>query len=287
MKYLIWILAVLLAVFLLFIGLYINDSSNGEDIYIPLKEDIITIREDIIEDIEENKNNGLSDNKSTTNSSIRAVTNNETQETHTDDDTPSELNEDFSLNVVTNPYATFISRNQDYVGWINIDGTPIDYPVVKGSDNDYYLNHNFDNKSDERGAIFMDYRNFGQGLDNHTIIYGHTMRNGTMFGSLENYMKEDYIEEHPIIELTDLYTERRYKIISVYYAKADPELLDRQPSNGMDSYLEDLRTRSMVDIDNIDTGSTQLLTLVTCSYEVNDGRYFIHALEVTDDETDI
>lgn len=183
-------------------------------------------------------------------------------------------------NIEKNPYATLFEANSDYVGWIEIENTAISYPILKGKDNGFYLDRGFDKAYDTRGSIFMDYRNFGQGFDQHTILYGHNMKDGSMFGELQAYKDPEFMEDNPYIILEDLYEKRTFKIISVYYDKADPELLQLQFKEGIEAYVMDLAGRSDYEVDTEGLELTTLLTLVTCSYEVDDGRYFLHAIEI-------
>lgn len=194
------------------------------------------------------------------------------------------LEDSIEIEVKDNPHMTFISQNSDYVGWITINDTKVDYPIVKGQNNDYYLKQNFDKDYDERGSIYMDYRNIGQGLDKHTIVYGHNMKDKTMFGDLSYYMDKTFLDEHPVIIIEDLYKTRTYEIFSVYYAEADGSLLELAfDEAGYYDYINSLLSRSMVDVAEMnatDYNSNSLLTLITCGYEVEDGRYFVHAIEV-------
>ena len=91
-------------------------------------------------------------------------------------------------------YSEYVEQNPETVGWITIPGTQINFPVVQSVDNEYYLSHTFDHKSDKRGAIYMDYRNNAVDLDANTIIYGHNMKNGTMFSSLKNVLNSEWKE---------------------------------------------------------------------------------------------
>ena len=101
-----------------------------------------------------------------------------------------------------------LSINSDYVCWIKIDGTEIDYPVVRGNDNEKYLNLSFSGEENFAGAIFMDYRNSGDIIARdageafpHIIIYGHNIKRGGMFGGLRKFLDEQYMKEHPVITL--------------------------------------------------------------------------------------
>lgn len=99
------------------------------------------------------------------------------------------------------PIEELIKMNEDFIGWISIKGH-IEYPVVRGLDNDKYIYTTFSGESNKAGAIFMDYRNEG-GFDDHiTILFGHRMRNGTMFAPLVNYINRSFLQENQIINIT-------------------------------------------------------------------------------------
>lgn len=183
-------------------------------------------------------------------------------------------------NTKESPFEDYFELNTDYVGWISIEGTGVNAPIVKGRDNEFYLDRGFDKTYSVKGSIFMDYRNFGQGFDSHTIIYGHNMKDGSMFGELDNYMDQAYLESNPVITIEDLYNLRRFEVVSVYYESAETALLELNPDDDYENYFNLVMDKSMVlkDVNGLD--GRKLLTLVTCSYEVDDGRYFIHALEI-------
>lgn len=86
--------------------------------------------------------------------------------------------------------------NKDTVGWLECEGTKVDYPIVKGNDNDYYLHHNIKKEDSLSGTIFMDYRNNKDFKDDVTVLYGHNMRNDSMFGSLSEYDNQSYYNKH-------------------------------------------------------------------------------------------
>lgn len=179
-----------------------------------------------------------------------------------------------------NKNSEYLAINSDFTGWITIADTVIDYPIVRGSDNEFYLNRNIYKKSSDAGAIFMDYRNIGQFNDQHTIIYGHYMKNGTMFGGLHEYKEETYFKTHDKIKLSGLYGEKTYTIFSVYIVSADDYKLEIDFIGGnYENYVQSLWSISMHKKDFIFNEDKALLTLATCSYELENGRIVIHAIE--------
>lgn len=184
--------------------------------------------------------------------------------------------EDHSFVYNKNPNLTYLQINSDYIGWITIEGTRIDFPIVRGKDNQYYLDHDFYQSENKYGAIFMDYRNLGNFLDAHTIIYGHTLKDDEMFADLKNYLSQDFLLNHAIITLEGLYETKEYEIISVYEEKASEIDINLQSVD--QAYIETLIEQSLFDLEPIKTNG-KLLTLATCTYSIEDGRLIIHALE--------
>lgn len=181
----------------------------------------------------------------------------------------------------TNPNARWLALNPDYSGWIRLPGTSIDYPFVRGSDNEEYLKKDFYGKPARAGTIFLDYRNVGGAGEAHTLLYGHNMKNGTMFHDLVKYHAEGFLEENPLITLSDLYGTRTYRIFSVYEVSAEDYTLPLNFDTPADyrRFLDDLARRSLHEVEPFPMEG-QLLSLITCSYGVENGRTIVHALAV-------
>ncbi len=180
-----------------------------------------------------------------------------------------------------NPNAPWLAINPDFAGWIRVAGTRIDYPYVRGNDNEEYLKTDFYGQPAKAGTVFLDYRNLGGSGEAHTMLYGHNMKNGTMFHDLVKYHDADFLRENPIITLTDLYGERTYRIFSVYEISADDYTLPLEFATPADytTLLQDLSRRSMHEAGPL-PGESQLLSLITCSYGVDNGRTIVHAMAV-------
>jgi len=180
-----------------------------------------------------------------------------------------------------NENAKWLDINPDYFGWIKIAGTNIDYPFVRSHDNKDYLTLDFNGNYSDAGTLFMDYRNLGNFNDQHTIIYGHYMKNETLFHNLTLYHEKDYYEENQVIEIAGLYETKTYKIFSVYEISADDYAftLDFAEESDFQNYLETLQDLSRHTTDFEVDGAKRLLSLVTCSYGVGNGRTIVHAIE--------
>ena len=170
------------------------------------------------------------------------------------------------------------SINSDYQFWINVEGTNIDYPVVKGSDNDFYLNHDFNKNYLPAGSIFLDYRNDFE-TDYNTVIYGHHMRNSTMFGQMEKFKKEDFFEKNKTITLTSKDDIYEYEIfaIGVYDADFGYNAVDFNDEDDFKIFLDKILSKSMYSR-NIVNSSDKIITLSTCSYEYDNARTAIFAV---------
>lgn len=172
--------------------------------------------------------------------------------------------------------------NADIVGWIRIEGTKIDYPVVKGSDNVFYLNRNIKKGWAVRGAIFMDYRNAEGGDDLNTLIYGHHMKDGSMFGSLAKYKDASFYGEHPYIVLDYPGATTKWQIFSVYVSRSEDELVKTafRDDEEFADYVLNNAAKSMYDTKVEVVGNEPILTLLTCTYEFDDARLVLHAKQI-------
>ena len=130
------------------------------------------------------------------------------------DENPSDENTNINWPAVD--FAALKEINPDIVAWVYIEGTEINYPVVQGTDNQYYLKHLFNGKWNSSGCIFLDRRNEPDFSDRHSIIYGHHMKNGTMFSGLTQYKKQEFYQAHPTILLITPEQNIRVEIFAGY-----------------------------------------------------------------------
>ena len=169
--------------------------------------------------------------------------------------------------------------NEDYVGWLDILGTSVSYPIVKGEDNKFYLKHNFFRERDFVGSIFMDYQNSKVGLDKNTIIYGHNMKDKSMFGSLKSYLDEEFYKKHKYLTFT-LPNNQTYKgfIFSVYSTnKVEWLKTDFRESVDFASYLGSIKNQSVLQTQTEVGEEDFILTLSTCTDRGDDERIIVHA----------
>ena len=127
---------------------------------------------------------------------------------------------------VNEKYAALYAENNDFIGWINIPGTNIDYPVMQTDDNDYYLHRNFDREDEFSGTLFVDYRAkiTADSMPHNATIYGHNMLYKYQFSALNNYKSDiEFLKHSPVISFDTLYHNNKYKIISVFVANWQSE----------------------------------------------------------------
>ena len=168
------------------------------------------------------------------------------------------------------------SKNKDIVAWIYSEGTPINYPVVQSKDNDYYLRRLLDGTYNQGGTIFMDSRNNRNFEDYNTIIYGHNMKNNTMFGTLINYKKQEYFNEHPYIYL---FTEsKKYKIelFAGYVTSSKNDIYNfPQNINTNEKLIKTAKEKSTFKSNTNVISEDKIITFSTCSYDFEDARYVL------------
>lgn len=170
--------------------------------------------------------------------------------------------------------------NQDIIGWIMIPGTELSYPLLKGEDNRYYLIRDWKKERSSGGAIFVEETNNPDLTDFHTIIYGHRMRNGSMFAALKDYQDQDFWREHPSIYLADAEGVSRYDIFSAGEVNVN-SLIFR--TDITESHLEEELLKCCVETSVIDTGivptaEKRVLTLSTCTGRGYHSRWVVHGI---------
>lgn len=167
--------------------------------------------------------------------------------------------------------------NEDYKMWLEVPNTNIEYPVVQGEDNDFYLNHDFNKKKSSSGAIFIDYKN-NIDKDKNIIIYGHNMKNKSMFQNLMKFKDEEFWKENNEIILTIDGKRYEYEVFS-YYISNDKDINLKTNFENDDEYLkyiECIKKKSIFHRDSDIESNARIITLSTCSYEKDDARMIIH-----------
>lgn len=185
--------------------------------------------------------------------------------------------------LVDNPLARVVNFeelkkiNSEVVGWIYIPGTIVDYPVVKGQNNDKYLNRLFSGERNKAGAIFMDYRNNLTFTDDNTLIYGHNMKNKSMFHIIKEYGKQEFYDNHKIIYY---YTEDavyELRVFSAYTVSATDPYTQVDFGSKRQERIKSFTDRSAINPAYTLLPDAKIVTLSTCSYDYDDARFVVHA----------
>ncbi|MCR5032296.1 MAG: class B sortase [Lachnospiraceae bacterium] len=186
---------------------------------------------------------------------------------------------------------TLQQLNSDIIGWIYIPDTKVNYPVVRGEDNSYYINRTFRLTYNSSGSIFMDYANQPDFTDLNTILYGHNMKNGAMFGSLKKYYQEEgYAYDHPYFYI---YTPdkkwNKYQIFSCYHTQADSSSYDYVTEDMYEKYVQRAKSHSAFNLGvDVDTENKKtIVTLSTCSGKTGGTqRFLIHGVWIDEKVTE-
>lgn len=191
--------------------------------------------------------------------------------------------------VVLEKYKKLFSQNKSLIGWIKIDDTNIDYPVMQTVNNEYYLDHNYNQQYDKNGSIFLDKDCDIVNPGCNLIIYGHHMQSGKMFGTLQLFSNREYYEKHPYIQFDTIYEEGLYQIMYVFRSRIYNEdeivfkyyqFLDASTPEEFDSHMNEMAKLSLYDTGVRATYGDQLITLSTCDYTEQYGRFVVVAKKI-------
>lgn len=184
-------------------------------------------------------------------------------------------------------YKALYEQNKDFIGWISIENTNISYPVMQSVDNpDFYLKHSFDKGYSDYGVPYLD-EACATGLSNNLVIYGHNMKNGTMFHDLLKYSATGYWEAHPIIRFDTLSQLNEYQVVLAFRFDTNDEDFRYNEYTDMNEeefieFMEECRSRQLYDTGIAVEYGDALLTLSTCEYTYENGRFVVLAKKVTE-----
>lgn len=181
--------------------------------------------------------------------------------------------------------------NSDIKGWLEIENTNINYPVLQGTDNSFYMTHNYKKQYSMNGAIFLDKDFCWNPPSSNLLIYGHNNRNNTMFQDLLKYTNIEFYNAHPTIRFTTNNEDSTFDIISVFqskvYYKSEKNVfryyyfVNSNNEAEYNQYVQNAKKASLYNIDKSASYGEQLMTLSTCSYHTADGRFAIVAKKVS------
>ena len=175
--------------------------------------------------------------------------------------------------------------NPEIVGWLEIEGTNVSYPVLQGSDNEYYMTHNYKKEKSKNGSIFLS-KDYDWNLKcNNLLIYGHNMQNGTMFQDLLNYEDINFYNSHPVINFTTEFDDSEFQIIAVLksrvYYKSEKNVfryyyfINPKTEDEFNNFIKNAKKESLYNISETAKYGDQLITLSTCSYHIKEGRFVV------------
>ena len=176
-------------------------------------------------------------------------------------------------------------ENADIVGWLEIENTSINYPVLQGEDNEYYMTHNYKKEKSKNGSIFLN-KDYDWNIpSSNLLMYGHNLGNGTMFQELLKYQNKEFYNNHKVIRFTTAKEDAEYEIISVFksrvYYKSEQNVfryyyfINANTEEEYNNYVENAKKASIYEIEPTAKYGDQLITLSTCSYHVKDGRFAV------------
>lgn len=170
--------------------------------------------------------------------------------------------------------------NPDVVAWLYIDGTQVNYPIVKGEDNDYYLYRSFKGTRNSAGCLFLDYRNSDSFTDLHANIYGHHMNNGSMMAGIVKYKNQDFFDEHPYGMLVTPDANYLIEFYSGFIANGydDAWQVKFTSYSDYEAWLDKTVSRSLFTGNSVPCRNDQILTLSTCTYEFYDARFVLNGI---------
>lgn len=193
---------------------------------------------------------------------------------------------------VLEEYRTLYSKNKKLIGWLKIDDTNIDYPVMQTANNEYYLDHNFNQEYDKNGSLFLDKDCDVVHRNTNLIIYGHHMKSGKMFGNLNRYSSEEYGKKHSWIQFDTIYEKGTYEVMYVFRSRIYNEdevvfkyyqFFDAASEKEFDSNMQEMAALSLYDTGVTASYGDELLTLSTCDSSETDGRFVVVAKRVREE----
>ncbi len=172
------------------------------------------------------------------------------------------------MDLLSVDFTELLTKNKDTVGWIKVNGTNINYPIVQSTDNNYYLKHAFDGSANDAGWIYADYRNDMVNFDKNTVIYGHSRLDTTMFGSLKNILESNWYDnkDNHIIKLSTPTENTLWQVFSVYTIEAESYYITTEfySDEQYQTFLDTLKNRSSVTFSATVNTNDKILTLSTC-----------------------
>lgn len=189
--------------------------------------------------------------------------------------------EEANTTQIRSGFDELLNQNSHVVGWITIEDTQIDYPVLQADNNDEYMTKNFYGNESIAGSIFLDYRNDIASRDPNYVIYGHRMKDGSMFQHLTKFLDQAFFASHQTFTFDTLYDQYQAEIFAVYQTLTDFNYIqtDFESDEDFEQLIAEIQARSLYETEVDIKPGDQILTLSTCDYKLdaNDGRLVVHA----------
>ena len=191
-------------------------------------------------------------------------------------DTYTQILEDNTNNSQDIDFDKLSKINSEIVGWLIVDGTNISYPIVQGINNEYYLTHLFNGEKNPSGCIFLDYKNSKDFSDKHSVIYGHNMKDDTMFGQLEKFKDEEFYKNNRTMTIITREKEYIVDIFAGYVTDTMDEIWQIEFDNSnFEDWLNNIIKKSYFESEIKPSKDDKIITLAPCSVESNDSRFVL------------
>lgn len=186
-------------------------------------------------------------------------------------------------------YQELFEKNQDIIGWIKIEGTEVDYPVMyTPMVREFYLYRDFDKQDSKFGLPFVDYRSSIIPRTTNVLIHAHNMKDGSMFATLAKYQSRSFFENHPIVQFDSIVEKGEYEIFAAFMTSISSDeqdfkyykFIQADTEKDFNDYVQNSLKLSIYDTGVVPLYGDQLLTLSTCSYHVNEGRMVVVARRI-------
>ena len=180
--------------------------------------------------------------------------------------------------VKTSKLETLQQQNENIVGWLSLQDSRLDNPVLQTDNNEFYLSHNYLDEKSRGGSIFIDFRNDAF-KNRHTIFYGHVLRNGSMFGELAKFGNQQYAKEHPVFTYETNDATYLFEVFAAYETTTDVYYLETQfTDETFRQFLSEIQSRSVISMPVDVTEKDHIVTLSTCTTSPNNtARFVVHA----------
>lgn len=197
--------------------------------------------------------------------------------------------------LVQKKFAALYEANPDFVGWVTIPDTKVDYPVMQHTgDNEYYLHRNFEQEWDDSGLPFLDLQCSFTKPTSNMLIYGHNMKAGTMFSGIISYKDEDFYQTHKTFTFDTIDGDGEYEVVAAFYSQIYPDedtehfkyyrFFDASSAEDFDAYIEQVKALTPYDIEADASYGDSLITLSTCAYHTEEGRFAVVARKIVIEE---